>query len=354
MPAPRRSPPPRSRSSFVPEAAAVDPDKLAASVRNGDRKALARAITLVESTRDEHRRAAEAMLAALSPTAAAGKALRLGISGPPGVGKSTFIEAFGLRAVAAGHRVAVLAIDPSSRKGGSILGDKTRMAELARAPDAFIRPSPASGNLGGVARRTREAVLLVEAAGFDRVIVETVGVGQSETAVADLVDHFVLLIAPGGGDELQGLKRGIVELADLVIVNKTDGELEAAARHAAADYRHALALFRRDPDRLPAEVVAVSALERRGLDEVERILAARHAAMIASGRLARRRAAQAQAALWAEIGAALLERFKADKSVKAALVQLEAEVGAGILTPAAAAEAALKTFLKTRRRSDPA
>lgn len=329
-------------------AAAADPDKLAAAVRDGDRKALARAITLVESTRDDHREAAEALVAALLP--AAGQALRLGISGAPGVGKSTFIEAFGLRAIAGGHRVAVLAVDPSSKRGGSILGDKTRMAELARDPRAFIRPSPAGATLGGVARRTREAILLVEAAGFDRVIVETVGVGQSETAVADLVDIFVLLIAPGGGDELQGMKRGIVELADLVIVNKADGELEPAARRAVADYRHALALFRREAERSPAEVVAVSALERRGLDAVETILAARQAAMTASGVLRRRRAGQAREALWAEIGAALLERFRDDKAVKARLARLEAQVGAGKLTPEAAARAALKGFIKPRRR----
>ena len=328
-------------------ASSIDPLKLAAAVKAGDRKAFARAITLVESTRADHRDAAEALIAALLP--AAGGALRLGISGAPGVGKSTFIEAFGLRAIAAGHRIAVLAIDPSSKRGGgSILGDKTRMAELARAPAAFIRPSPAGGTLGGVARRTREAILLAEAAGFDLVIVETVGVGQSETAVADLVDLFILLIAPAGGDELQGIKRGIVELADLLIVNKADGDLEAAARRAAADYRHALALLRADGQRPRAEVVAISALERRGLDEVERVLAERRKAMAANGERQRHRGAQAKAALWAEIGETLLERLKDDARTKARLGKLEAQVGAGKLTPAAAARQALAGFLKRK------
>lgn len=328
-------------------ASAPDPKKLARAVTNGDRKALARAITLVESTRADHRDAAEALLAALLP--ASGGAWRLGISGAPGVGKSTFIEAFGLRAIAAGHRVAVLAIDPSSKRGGgSILGDKTRMAELARSDAAFIRPSPAGGTIGGVARRTREAILVAEAAGFDRIIVETVGVGQSETAVADLVDLFVLLIAPAGGDELQGIKRGVVELADLLIVNKADGDLEAAALRTVADYRHALALLRADEQRPRADVVAVSSLERRGLDIVEHILDERRKTVAANGAWQRRRGAQAKAALWAEIGETLLDRLKDDASVKARLGKLEAQVEAGTLTPAAAARQALAGFLRRR------
>ncbi len=333
-------------------AAAIDPSKLAAAVKAGDRKALARAITLVESTRTDHREAAEALIAALLP--ASGGALRLGISGAPGVGKSTFIEAFGLRAIASGHRVAVLAIDPSSKRGGgSILGDKTRMAELARNPSAFIRPSPAGATLGGVARRTREAILVAEAAGFDRVIVETVGVGQSETAVADLVDLFVLLIAPGGGDELQGIKRGIVELADILLVNKADGDLEAAARRAEADYRQALALLREDRDRQRAEVVAISALEQRGLDAVERALDERHVAMARNGAMKRRRGDQAKAALWAEIGEALLERLKDDARVKTRLGKLEAQVEAGKLSPGAAAQELLKGFVNRATSDSP-
>src|SRR5476651_2231431 len=219
----------------------LDPSALADAVRGGDRRALARAITLIESSREDHRRAAEALLEAALLETARGSSIRLGISGVPGVGKSTFIEALGSHIIAAGHRLAVLAIDPSSRRGGgSILGDKTRMEKLARSAAAFIRPSPTGGTLGGVARRTRETLLLCEAAGFDIVIVETVGIGQSETAVADMVDMFVLLMLPGGGDELQGIKKGVVELADLILVNKADGEFAAAAQRAVADYRGAL------------------------------------------------------------------------------------------------------------------
>ena len=208
------------------------------SILEGDRRALARAITLIESTRADHREQAEAQLAALMPHC--GHSVRVGISGAPGVGKSSFIEAFGLHLVNEGHRVAVLAVDPSSRvSGGSILGDKTRMEDLSRNESAFIRPSPAGRSLGGVARRTRECVLVCEAAGFDVVIVETVGVGQSETAVAEMTDLFLLLLAPAAGDELQGIKKGIVELADMILVNKADGDLVEAANHAAADYNSA-------------------------------------------------------------------------------------------------------------------
>src|SRR5713101_4330951 len=217
--------------------------ELARAVIDGDRRALARAITLVESTRPDHRAEAETLLAEVLPTA--GGAIRVGVSGAPGAGKSTLIEALGLYLVGLGHRVAVLAVDPSStRSGGSILGDKTRMEQLTRSPDAFVRPSPTGGTLGGVARRTREAMLLCEAAGFDVVLVETVGVGQSEVKVAAMVDLFMVLVAPGGGDELQGLKRGIMELADLVVVNKADGELEHAAGITASDYASALHLMR--------------------------------------------------------------------------------------------------------------
>ena len=213
--------------------AAEDAASLIQGIRSGDRRCLARAITFAESTRPEHRVIADAVLEAVLPST--GNAVRVGISGPPGVGKSTFIEAIGNHIISQGLRLAVLAIDPSSRlTGGSILGDKTRMGELANQPNAFIRPSPGSGQLGGVARRTREAMLLCEAAGFDVVIVETIGVGQSEVAVSDMVDLFALLVSPGGGDELQGIKRGIMELADLVIVNKADGDLAASGFHQPA------------------------------------------------------------------------------------------------------------------------
>ena len=205
------------------------------ALRRGDRRALARAITLVESSRPDHRDEAERIIEALLPET--GKAVRIGISGPPGAGKSTFIERFGLAGIALGRRIAVLAVDPASKRGGgAILGDKTRMAELARAPEAFIRPSSAGDTRGGIARRTREAILLCEAAGFDAILVETIGVGQAETAVAEIVDMFVLILPPAGGDELQGIKRGIIELADLVLVNKADGELAAAAHRTVADY----------------------------------------------------------------------------------------------------------------------
>jgi LAO/AO transport system kinase len=218
-------------------------DELADAVISGKRRALARAITLVESSRHEHRADAKALLAQIMPNS--GNAIRIGVSGVPGVGKSSFIEAFGEHIIEQGHRLAVLAVDPSSgRTGGSVLGDKTRMARLASNPSAFIRPSPSAGTLGGVARRTRESILLCEAAGYDVVLVETVGVGQSEYAVADMTDMFLLLMLPGGGDELQGMKRGIMELADLILVNKADGELRAAATRAAADYANALRLFR--------------------------------------------------------------------------------------------------------------
>src|SRR5580693_9179028 len=218
-------------------------DRLAAALKDGDRRALARAVTLVESTRPDHRREAERLIDMILP--ATGKAVRIGISGPPGAGKSTFIERFGLAGIALGRRIAVLAVDPASKRGGgAILGDKTRMAELARAPAAFIRPSPSGEATGGVGRRTREAILVCEAAGFDTIIVETVGAGQSETTVAEMTDMFVLILPPAAGDELQGLKRGVIELADLVLINKADGELLDHASRAAADYANALRLIR--------------------------------------------------------------------------------------------------------------
>jgi LAO/AO transport system kinase len=324
-----------------------DAAALARSVRAGDRRALARAITLVESVRDDHRAAAEALLDALLPAPDA--AMRLGVSGAPGVGKSTFIEAFGLHLVGAGHRIAVLAIDPSSRRGGgSILGDKTRMAELARNPAAFIRPSPSGGTLGGVARRTRETMLLCEAAGFDVVIVETVGIGQSETAVADMVDMFVLLLAPGGGDELQGIKKGVVELADLILVNKADGEFTAAARRAVADYRSALRLLRPVSAHWTPEVAAVSALTGAGIEKVWKTARRYRAAMEAAGAFARRRSEQGRAALWSEIGEALLELVRRSPLIAARLPGIEAKVEAGQAAPAAAARQLLSEFLAER------
>src|SRR5262249_41903413 len=245
-----------------------------------------------------------------------------------------------------GRRLAVLAVDPSSKRGGgSLLGDKTRMAELARRPDCFIRPSPSGGLLGGVARRSPEAILLCEAAGFDLVIVETVGVGQWETAVADMVDMFLLLLAPGAGDELQGLKKGIVELADLILVNKADGDLKPAATRAVAEYRHALHLLRPASAHWHVEVRPVSALHREGLDEAWALVERHGAAMEKSGERLRRREAQAKAALWREIGDSLLDAFRADPAVAERLTTTEAEVAAGRATALAASRRLLAGFL---------
>jgi GTPase len=319
-------------------------DDLAAAVARGDRRALARAVTLVESTRPDHRRRAEALIATLLPLT--GGATRLGITGPPGAGKSTFIERFGLAGIAHGRSIAVLAVDPGSKRGGgAILGDKTRMGELGRAPAAFIRPSSSGGEAGGVARRTREAILVCEAAGFDTVIVETVGAGQAETAVAEMVDMFLLIVPPAAGDELQGLKRGIVELADLVLVNKADGALLDHARRAAADYANALRLIRPAHAEWPVAVRAVSALTGSGIDAVWDAVARFRAALEGSGAWARRRAEQARAALWAEIEDGLVARFRAAPQVAARLDEMERAAMDGRRTPAAAARLLLAAFL---------
>ena len=326
----------------APASALNTPAALADAVLRGDRRALARAITLIESTRRDHRAQADALLEALLPHT--GNSVRVGISGVPGVGKSTFIEAFGQHVIARGHKVAVLAIDPSSqRTGGSILGDKTRMVDLSREADAFIRPSPAGATLGGVARRTREAMLICEAAGFDVIVVETVGVGQSETAVADMVDLFMLLLLPAGGDELQGIKKGIVELADLVVVNKADGDLAATARHTVADYRHALTLLRHGDWRVP--VLSCSAIAKAGIDAVWDTIGEHRAVMTSCGVRDSRRAEQARAWLWSEIRETLVDAFKAHPAVRADLAELEARVTGGAVTPTAAARGLLEKFL---------
>jgi len=323
----------------------LDIATLAAALAAGDRRALARAITLVESTRPEHRALAEALLTMLP--AVRGGSIRLGITGAPGVGKSTFIEAFGGHLTALGRRVAVLAVDPSSsRTGGSILGDKTRMPLLARDPNAFIRPTPAGRSLGGVARRTREAMALVEAAGYDITIVETVGVGQSEYAVADMVDMFLLLLAPGGGDELQGIKRGIMELADLLVVNKADGGLLHAANHAAADYRNALNLIRPKTTAWRAEVLLVSALQRQGLAEIwQAVQSFQTALTVGNGRQADR-AAQARRWLWEEIQDDLMVELKSDPDLAPLIAAREEQVARGEITPSAAAREILAAFLR--------
>jgi LAO/AO transport system kinase len=313
------------------------------ALRRGDRRALARAITLVESTRPDHRAEAEALLAAILPYS--GNSIRLGVTGPPGAGKSTFIERFGLAGVNRGRRVAVLAIDPGSKRGGgAILADRTRMPELSRSPAAFIRPSSAGSAHGGTARRTRDAIALCEAARFDAVVVESVGVGQSETAVCDMTDMFVLLLAPAAGDEVQGIKRGIVELADLVLVNKTDGELAEAARRTAADYASALGLIRPRNPEWAVPVRAVSALENCGIAEIWEDVSEFHAALTKTGAWERRRRQQARAALWAEIEHGLIEALRAAPGASERLTVLEAEVVAGARTPAEAARTALASF----------
>jgi GTPase len=313
---------------------------LAAEVLAGDRRALARSITLVESTHPERRARAAALLDAVLP--ATGHAVRVGVSGTPGAGKSTFIDVLGTLLTGAGHRVAVLAVDPSSRRsGGSIMGDKTRMEQLARDPAAFIRPSPSGGSLGGVARRTREAALVCEAAGFDVIVIETVGVGQSEMAIADMVDCFVLVASPGGGDELQGIKRGIIELADVLVVNKADGDLLPAARRAVADYRHAVHLLRPKHPGWSVPVIAVSALQGSGVGEAWAEVERLEAHLRRDGALDHLRAAQSVAWMWDEIRERLVETFRGDADVAGRWHDVEAAVRAGELSPATGARALL-------------
>ena len=302
-----------------------------------DRRSLAQAITLVESSRPDHRAEAIELLESVLPDT--GGSVRVGITGQPGAGKSTFIEALGLHLVDAGHKVAVLAVDPSStRSGGSILGDKTRMGELSRRPEAFIRPSPSGGTVGGVARRTREALLLCEAAGYDVVIVETVGSGQSDVAVADMVDVFVLLVPPAGGDELQGIKRGIMELADVLVVTKADGDLAGPANRTAADHRHAVHLLHGSAE--PPPVVTASSVTGVGIAEAWAAIESVHGALD----LEHLRSAQARSWLWEEVRETLLDELRADDRVSALAPDLEAQVTAGTLSPAAAAAHLLEAF----------
>ncbi|MEQ6250174.1 methylmalonyl Co-A mutase-associated GTPase MeaB [Sulfitobacter sp. HNIBRBA3233] len=309
---------------------------MAERIAGGERRALARAITLVESGRADHRAQATELLATLDTGR---QALRIGLSGTPGVGKSTFIESFGKMLTAQGKRVAVLAVDPSSaRSGGSILGDKTRMDELARDPNAFIRPSPSQTHLGGVARRTREAVALCEAAGYDVVLIETVGVGQSETVVAQMSDLFLLLLAPAGGDELQGVKRGIMEMADLIVINKADGDLKATAVRTQADYAGALRLLRKraqDPDGYP-KAMTVSALEDRGLPEVWTALEELAEWRRETGHWDATRAAQARYWFEEAVKAALLAELETPDA-QARLKALSQAVAAGDAEPTVAA-----------------
>ncbi len=324
---------------------------LAERVLNGDRPALAQAITLIESTRSDHRAAASSLLQKLMPHA--GNSIRLGISGVPGVGKSTFIEALGNHVIDAGHRVAVLTVDPSSAiSGGSILGDKTRMEILSRRPEAYIRPSPAGKTLGGVTRRSREALILCEAAGYDVVIVETVGVGQSETRVADMTDMFVLLLLPGGGDELQGIKRGIMELADLILINKADDELESLAGRSAAEYRNALRLLHPRSPGWKVEVRTCSARDGDGIAETWQVALQHHDVLEASGELKTRRAAQARDWMWSEVNDSLITAMQGDPEVRKHIPDLEAAASEGRVPPTIAARQLLEIFLKRHKQWD--
>ncbi|MFO1088333.1 MAG: methylmalonyl Co-A mutase-associated GTPase MeaB [Hyphomicrobiales bacterium] len=305
---------------------------LAQRLLAGDRAALARAITLVESKRADHEDEAQALLQAVLP--ATGRAVRLGITGVPGAGKSTLVDQLGVNLTGAGHRVAVLAVDPTSqRTGGSILGDKTRMARLSVDPNAFIRPSPAGTTLGGVARRTRETMLLCEAAGFDVVIVETVGIGQSETAVASMVDFFCVLMVPGTGDDLQGIKKGVLEIADMIAVNKADGENEGRARHAAADYRAALSILTPvDPEWQPP-VILVSGLKNLGLDHLWAEVLRHRGLMMDAGKLEARRQEQQVEWMWSLLEDRLKAKLRADPRLRDRLAAIENEVRRATLTP---------------------
>jgi LAO/AO transport system kinase len=316
---------------------ASDIERLARDIRGGDRTVLSRAITLIESKRADHRHAAAALTQALIPYT--GKAVRVGITGAPGVGKSTLIDALGSILTGQGRKVAVLAVDPSSRRtGGSILADKTRMAQLANEANAFIRPSPSSGTLGGVAAKTRETLLLCEAAGYDAVLVETVGVGQSEIAVADMTDFFLVLALPGAGDELQALKKGVVELADMIAVNKADGDNLARAKLAASQYGAALhILLPRSPNWSPP-VLTCSAVTGEGIAALWEHILDHRRRLTASGELDARRGEQQVKWMWTMLEERLFAPLRTDRAIKAILPRIEAEVAAGRVAPGAAVE----------------
>ena len=311
--------------------------ELVKGLRDGHRAALARAITLIESRRGDHQAAARDLVQASLPKT--GKAIRVGITGSPGVGKSTTIDALGMFLIERGHKVAVLAVDPSSvRSGGSILGDKTRMAQLSASDSAYIRPSPASGTLGGVAAKTREAMLLCEAAGFDVVLVETVGIGQSETAVSDMTDFFLALMLPGAGDELQGIKKGIVELADMIAINKADGDNIKRANLAAGEYRSALHILKPRSEHWHVPVVTYSALTGTGIDTLWQKILDHRKAMSASGEFDARRREQQVKWMWSMLEQRMMARLRADPAIRAKTRRIESEVADGHITPALAAE----------------
>ncbi len=314
-----------------------------ADILQGNRRAIAKAITLLESTRPESFEHGQELLESLLPHA--GQALRIGITGVPGVGKSTFIEAIGLFLIEQGHRVAVLAVDPSSQlTGGSIMGDKTRMNELAQHPHAFIRPSPSSGILGGVARKTRETMLICEAAGYDVVIVETVGVGQSETIVASMVDLFLLLMLPNAGDELQGIKKGVLELADLVVINKSDGKQETLAKTAQSEYRKALHLLPSSKNSWTPQILRCSALEKRGMDKIWDSVKSFSKALQNSGEWEKQRRKQTGKWMWSLVEEGLLTNFRNHPDLQKQIPELEKEVESGKMLPTTAARKLLNSW----------
>jgi len=317
--------------------ASTDISKLAHRLRAGDRAALARAITLIESKRADHQEAARALVQQLLPLT--GRAVRVGITGLPGVGKSTTIDTLGTFLTGQGRKVAVLTVDPSSsRTGGSILGDKTRMARLANDSNAFIRPSPAAGTLGGVGARTRESMLLCEAAGYDVVLVETVGIGQSETAVADMTDFFLVLMLPGAGDELQGLKKGVIEIADMLAVNKADGDNVVRAKAAAAEYRAAFHILRPRSENWTPPVVTYSALTGDGIATLWSEILRHRERMTAAGEFQSRRREQQVKWMWAMLEERMFARLRADPAIKAKLKHTEGAVAEGRISPALAAD----------------